>query len=122
MKLALALAFSLAALPAMAQTDAGIGPKRAGIAPKPVKKIAKTVAPAQVAQPYNPLEAAEKAALYSAVPGKDGIKRMVILRGLDKMTGRAQTLFVPVGRSVQYATRSFEGPQPTVSGRPCGEK
>jgi hypothetical protein len=39
-----------------------------------------------------------------AVPGKDGIKRMVILRGLDKITARATTVYAPVGVPVKYAT------------------
>lgn len=39
-----------------------------------------------------------------AVPGKDGIKRMVILRGLDKITARATTINAPIGVPVKYAT------------------
>ena len=39
-----------------------------------------------------------------AVPGKDGIKRMVILRGLDKITARATTIYAPIGVPVRYAT------------------
>jgi hypothetical protein len=39
-----------------------------------------------------------------AVPGKDGIKRMVILRGLDKITARATTIYAPIGLPVRYAT------------------
>jgi hypothetical protein len=39
-----------------------------------------------------------------AVPGKDGIKRMVILRGLDKITARASTISAPIGVPVRYAT------------------
>jgi hypothetical protein len=39
-----------------------------------------------------------------AVAGKDGIKRMVILRGLDKITARATTIYVPIGVPVRYAT------------------
>jgi len=101
MKLAWVLAFSLAAASAVAQTDAGIAPKT--IAPKPVKKVVAKVA-APVPQPYNPLAAAEKAALYSAIPGKDGVKRMVILRGLDKITGRPSNIMAPVGVPVKYAT------------------
>ena len=39
-----------------------------------------------------------------AIPGKDGIRRMVILRGLDKITARATTIYAPIGVSVKYAT------------------
>lgn len=39
-----------------------------------------------------------------AVAGKDGIKRMVILRGLDKITARATTIYAPIGVPVRYAT------------------
>jgi len=42
-----------------------------------------------------------------AIPGKDGIKRMVILRGLDKMTGQADNIFAPIGVPVQFATLSI---------------
>ena len=39
-----------------------------------------------------------------AVPGKDGVKRMVILRGLDKMTGQAANIDAPIGVAVHFAT------------------
>jgi hypothetical protein len=39
-----------------------------------------------------------------AVAGKDGIKRMVILRGLDKITARATNIYAPVGVPVRFAT------------------
>jgi hypothetical protein len=39
-----------------------------------------------------------------AVPGKDGIKRMAILRGLDKITGQAVNIDAPIGVPVRYAT------------------
>jgi hypothetical protein len=39
-----------------------------------------------------------------AVPNKDGIKRMVILRGLDKMTGKPSNIYAPIGVPVQFAT------------------
>ena len=39
-----------------------------------------------------------------AIPGKDGIKRMVILRGLDKITGQAVNIDAPIGLPVHYAT------------------
>lgn len=39
-----------------------------------------------------------------AVPGKDGVKRAVVLRGLDKISGQATNIFAPVGVPVKYAT------------------
>src|SRR6185503_18529156 len=39
-----------------------------------------------------------------AIPGKDHVKRMVILRGLDKITARATTINAPIGVPVRYAT------------------
>jgi hypothetical protein len=39
-----------------------------------------------------------------AIPGKDHVKRMVILRGLDKITARATTINAPIGVAVRYAT------------------
>jgi len=42
-----------------------------------------------------------------AVPGKDGVKRMVILRGLDKMTGQAANIEAPIGVAVRFATLSI---------------
>lgn len=39
-----------------------------------------------------------------AVADKDGIKRMAILRGLDKITGQAVNIDAPIGIPVHYAT------------------
>jgi len=39
-----------------------------------------------------------------AIPNKDGVKRMVILRGLDKITGRPTNIYAPMGVPVQFAT------------------
>jgi hypothetical protein len=39
-----------------------------------------------------------------AVPGKDGVKREVVLKGLDKITGRAVNIYAPIGVPVRYAT------------------
>jgi hypothetical protein len=39
-----------------------------------------------------------------AVPGKDHVKRMVVLRGLDKITARATTINAPINVPVHYAT------------------
>ena len=42
--------------------------------------------------------------LADAIPGKDHVKRAVVLRGLDKITGRPANVFAPVGIPVRYAT------------------
>lgn len=39
-----------------------------------------------------------------AIPGRDHVKRMVVLRGLDKITARATTIYAPIGVPVRYAT------------------
>jgi hypothetical protein len=39
-----------------------------------------------------------------AIPGKDGVRRAVALRGLDKITGRPTNIFAPVGVPVRFAT------------------
>jgi hypothetical protein len=39
-----------------------------------------------------------------ALPGKDGIKRLLVLRGLDKITGRPTNIYAPVGVPVKFAT------------------
>jgi hypothetical protein len=39
-----------------------------------------------------------------ALAGKDGVKREVVMRGLDKITGRAIYIYAPVGIPVKYAT------------------
>jgi hypothetical protein len=43
-------------------------------------------------------------AVGDAVASKDGIKRMVILRGLDKITGRPANIYAPIGVPVHFAT------------------
>lgn len=69
-KMASAIAFVLAAHPAMAQGSA----------------------------PQKPLTLAD------AIPGKDGVKRAVALRGLDKITGRPTNIFAPIGLPVNFAS------------------
>jgi hypothetical protein len=39
-----------------------------------------------------------------AKPGKDGVKRLLVLRGLDKITGRPANIYAPVGVPVKFAT------------------
>ena len=50
------------------------------------------------AAPQRPLTVAD------AMPGKDGVKRAVVLRALDKISGQAVNIFAPVGVPVKFAT------------------
>jgi hypothetical protein len=59
-----------------------------GTAPKPAKPVG-----AKPAKPPKP-----------ALPAKPVGPLTLVLRGLDKITGRPTTLLVPVGKSVQFAT------------------
>jgi hypothetical protein len=115
----------LAAMPALAQTEDARTPAPAAkpVAAKPVgakPSAAKpaavrtstdpataTAAPPPVPQLFNPDAAVERAALDKAVPDKAGVKRLVILRGLDKITGRPSNIFAPIGVPVTYATLSI---------------
>lgn len=47
---------------------------------------------------------AHQYSVNDAVPGKDGVRRMAVLRGLDKITARATTIYAPIGVPVRYAT------------------
>jgi hypothetical protein len=57
-----------------------------------------------IPRPFNPMAKVEEAALNTAIPGKDGVKRMIVMRGLDKITGRPANILAPVGVPVKYAT------------------
>ena len=57
-----------------------------------------------IPRPYNPMAKVEQAALNTAIPAKDGVKRMIVMRGLDKLTGRPANILAPVGVPVHYAT------------------
>lgn len=69
--------------------------------------VAKPAPALVIPQPYNPMAGVEKAALATAIPSKDGIKRMIILRGLDKITGRPSNILAPIGVPVKYATMTI---------------
>jgi hypothetical protein len=115
MRAALALSFCLLASAAFAQDedDQAAAPP----APKAVTPAAATAPAAKPATPvtpqikmipakaaYNPMAGQERAALNRAVPSKEGVKRLVILRGLDKITGRPANILAPVGVPVTFAT------------------
>jgi len=48
--------------------------------------------------------AKQRLTLNDAVPGKDGVKRALVLRGLDKITGRPTNIFAPIGVPIDFAT------------------
>lgn len=46
-------------------------------------------------------------AIADAVPDKNGVRRMAILRGLDKISGRAIDINAPAGVAVRFGTLSI---------------
>ena len=56
------------------------------------------------AQSGAPTAAKQRLTLNDAVAGKDGIKRALVLRGLDKITGRPTNVFAPIGVPVEFAS------------------
>ena len=86
-------ASATAAAPVLAQPSSPYKP----ITPPPAAALT-------IQQPYNPMAKVEQAALNTAVPGKDGVKRMIVMRGLDKITGRPANILAPVGVPVNFAT------------------
>jgi hypothetical protein len=68
-----------------------------------------TAAPAFAAEDIGGVDLSPPKAytVSDAVAGKDGVKRMVVLRGLDKMTGQAVNIDAPVGVPVRFATLSI---------------
>lgn len=59
---------------------------------------AAVTAPSEQPHPYS---------VADARPGKDGVKRMLVMRGLDKITGRPSNIYAPVGVPVKFATLSI---------------
>ena len=57
-----------------------------------------------LAQASASVAAKQRLSLNDAVPGKDGIKRALVLRGLDKITGRPTNIFAPIGVPVDFAS------------------
>jgi hypothetical protein len=117
---AFGFAAALLATSALAQTPATntAGPANPSAVAKPPKAtgaaknaltpaMQQALAPSPVMPPQGPLtpeQKEEQALLNTAVPGKDGVKRLVILRGLDKITGRPANILAPIGVPVTYAT------------------
>ncbi|HEY5338966.1 MAG TPA: DUF2155 domain-containing protein [Rhizomicrobium sp.] len=74
------------------------------VAAKPATQ-AKVSTPAPVKQvPLSAGQQEELALLNTAIPDKSGVKRLVILRGLDKLTGRPANILAPIGVPVKFAT------------------
>ncbi len=113
---AIGFAATLLATSVLAQTPATTiaVPAKPAAAKPATPKVTATAqpapAPALVLKQQGPLTAGQKeeqALLNTAVPGKDGVKRLVVLRGLDKITGRPANVLVPIGVPVTYATMTI---------------
>lgn len=59
---------------------------------------------AEVANPATPPNASQTPLLTDALPDKNGVRRMAILRGLDKISGRAIDINAPAGVPVRFGT------------------
>jgi hypothetical protein len=114
---ALSLSTALITLPALAQTPApaaapaaakpATAPKAPANSPfKPVTGVTPAM-PVMPPKPLTPEQKQEQALLNTAIPGKDGVKRLVLMRGLDKITGRPSNILVPIGVPVTYATMTI---------------
>ena len=93
--------FAFASLAALGLSAAAPAPAREPAAPAPVpaKPVqssppAATPAPAQPAGP----------SVEDAVPDAKGVKRLAVLRGLNKVTGRAIDILAPAGKPVRFGT------------------
>jgi hypothetical protein len=60
--------------------------------------------PPPVLSNYIPQTPPGEPKVTDAVPGKDGVKRLLVLRGLDKITGRPTNIYAPIGVPVKFAT------------------
>ena len=93
------------AAPGAAATAAPGAPAAPALPSSPYKAVTPPPAAAlTIPRPYNPMAKVEQAALNTAIPAKDGVKRMIVMRGLDKLTGRPANILAPVGVPVHYAT------------------
>jgi hypothetical protein len=93
------------AAPGAAATAAPGAPAAPAQPSSPYKAVTPPPAAAlTIPRPYNPMAKVEQAALNTAIPAKDGVKRMIVMRGLDKLTGRPANILAPVGVPVHYAT------------------
>jgi hypothetical protein len=101
---AFGFAAALLATSTLAQTP--VAPAKPAKAPKPAVHHT-AVAAATPPAPLTPEQKDALALLATAVPGKDGVKRLVIMRGLDKITGRPANVLAPVGVPITFATMTI---------------
>jgi hypothetical protein len=66
--------------------------------------FANAAAHGEAANPATPPNASQTPLLTDAVPDKNGVRRMAILRGLDKISGRAIDINAPSGVPVRFGT------------------
>src|ERR1700761_1711818 len=97
---------ALLATSALAQTPAATPAKPVATKPTPVAAHTPPMIPAKQ-MPLTPEQKEAEALLNTAVPGKDGVKRLVVMRGLDKITGRPANVLAPVGVPVTFATMTI---------------
>ena len=88
-----------------APTKSAAAPKlRTGTAAKTASATSPVTPPPAPVSHYVPETPPGEPKVTDAAPGKDGIKRLLVLRGLDKITGRPTNIYAPVGVSVKFAT------------------
>lgn len=76
---------------------------RASVVAKAPDAAARTT-PLPALSNYLPQTPPGEPKVSDAIPGKDGAKRLLVLRGLDKITGRPTNIYAPVGVPVKFAT------------------
>lgn len=105
---ALATAFALAQAPETEAPATGSGThsrsRGAVTTPTPAPR---TSSPSSRAQQATPRPASRDQRLALAIPDAKGYRRVILLRALDKITGRAVDLTAPAGRTVRFATLSI---------------
>ena len=70
----------------------------------PLRFALALIAVPALAQGGSSVAVKQRLSINDAVPGKDGIKRALVLRGLDKITGRPTNVFAPIGVPVDFAS------------------
>jgi hypothetical protein len=101
---------------AVAQTTPGTPPSGSGThsrtrgavatpAPAPARPAAASARTQQPAPAARPAPRDQRLAM--AIPDAKGYRRLILLRALDKITGRAIDLAAPAGRTVTFATLSI---------------
>jgi hypothetical protein len=101
---ALAAAGALVATAALAQTSGSSVSLDIAAGKTAHVKLRTTQAAAVPAASYQPQTPPGALTVRDAIPGKDGVKRLLVLRGLDKITGRPANIYAPIGVPVKFAT------------------